>query len=142
MRTTILAIFLLSLFTTSFAHIVSVSGPTTYKATTHSNYPLTFQTINGPITNEDFSVAVGLQFTSSARPPPALGFFIKNFDLEALGHGSTAKGKFTLSVPLPADSFFNGPGSYALTAAVTNAIGASWSVQLLFFNTTFTVSGV
>jgi hypothetical protein len=32
-------------------------------------------------------------------------------------------GNFTLQVPLPASSFFNGPGDYVLTSVVTNAIG-------------------
>jgi len=142
MRTIILYILLSSLFTISFAHIVSVSGPTTFKAKANSKYPLTFHTIDGPITNEDFSVAVGLQFSSSAHGPPALGSFIENFDLVAKGHSSTANGNFTLNVSLPSSTFFDGPGRYVLTAAVTNALGALWNVELLFFNTTFTVSGV
>jgi len=139
MRTISLYILLVSLATISFAHIISISGPTTYKATDNSTYPLTFTTTDGPVTNEDFSVAVGLQSASSAHGPPALGNFVKNFDLEGLGDGSTATGNFTLNVPLPANSF-SGAGSYVLTTAVTNAVGAVWSVQLLFFNTTFTVS--
>lgn len=50
MRVTALFAFLVSFATISFAHITGVLGPTTYKATASSNYPLTFTTINGPIT--------------------------------------------------------------------------------------------
>ena len=39
--------------------------------------------------SEDFSVAVGLQHASSVLPPPALGSFVRSFDLENTGHGST-----------------------------------------------------
>jgi len=39
----------LSYVALSMAHIVSVTGPTTYNAKAHSKYLLTFLTINGPI---------------------------------------------------------------------------------------------
>lgn len=41
---------LVSLVSTSLAHIYAVSGPSTYAATSSSTYPLTFSTSNGPIT--------------------------------------------------------------------------------------------
>lgn len=39
--------------------------------------------------SDDFSVAVGLQSASNAQGPPALGDFVKNFNLVALGHSTT-----------------------------------------------------
>lgn len=41
---------LLSAASLSSAHIVGVTGPATYAAKANSNYPLTFLTMNGPIT--------------------------------------------------------------------------------------------
>jgi hypothetical protein len=46
--TTLLALF--ALFALATAHIESITGPAKYKPTTNSNYPLTFNTANGPIT--------------------------------------------------------------------------------------------
>jgi len=131
---------LLSCVALSTAHITSISGPATYAPGANSNYPLTFTTADSPITNEDFSVAIGLG--NSATGPAQLGTFIHNYDLENSGHGSTATGSFTLNVPLPASSFDNGSGNYVITAAVTNANGAEWNVQLNFFTTTVAVTGV
>jgi len=130
---------LLSCVTFSAAHIASISGPATYTPGSHSNYPLTFNTADSPITNEDFSVAIGLNKTSTSTA--GLGTFIHSFDLENTGHGSSL-GSFTLNVPLPKSRFNSGSGDYVIKAAVTNANGAEWNVQLNFFTTTVTVTGV
>jgi len=124
----------------STAHIISISGPATYAPGPKSKYPLTFTTTDSPITNEDFSVVIGLG--NSATGSAQLGSFIHNYDLENMGLGSTADKTFTLTVPLPNTSFNNGPGNYVITAAVTNANGALWNVQLNFFTTTVAVTGV
>ncbi|KIM71247.1 hypothetical protein PILCRDRAFT_830466 [Piloderma croceum F 1598] len=139
MRFTLIAA-LLSCAAVSTAHIIGISGPTKYSPGTNSKYPLKFTTSDGPITNEDFSVVIGLG--NSATGSEALGTFIHNFDLENSGHGSTADGSFTLQVPLPSSAFNNGPGDYVIIAAVTNADGAQWNVNLKFFTTTVTVTGV
>jgi len=131
---------LLSCVALSAAHITSISGPATYSPGANSKYPLTFTTAESPITNEDFSVVIGLG--NSATGSAQLGRFIHNYDLENSGHGSTATGSFTLNVPLPSSSFDNGSGNYVITAAVTNANGAEWNVQLNFFTTTVAVTGV
>jgi len=141
MRFTLLTT-LLALFALATAHIESITGPAKYKPTTNSNYPLTFNTANGPITNEDFSVAIGLAEGASTAGPASLVTFIKNYDLENTGKGSTGTGSFVLQVPLPKSRFSAGPGKYVIKAVVTNSVGASWFTQLLFFNTTITVRGV
>jgi len=139
MRFTLVAT-LFSCVALSTAHIISISGPATYAPGANSKYPLTFTTAESPITNEDFSVVIGLG--NSATGSAQLGNFIHNYDLVSLGLSSTADTTFTLKVPLPSSSFNNGPGNYVITAAVTNANGAEWNVQLNFFTTTIAVTGV
>jgi hypothetical protein len=43
---------LILFITVSCAHITGTTGPTTFNATSDSRYPLTFTTINGPITKQ------------------------------------------------------------------------------------------
>lgn len=129
---------LLSCVAFSTAHIVGISGPTTYAPGSKSKYPLTFTTEDGPITNDDFSVVVGL--ATSTTNSEGLGDFIQNYDLQSLGLGTTADKTFTLKVPLPSSSFYGNSGDYVIKAAVTNAVGAEWNVRLEFFTTNVTVT--
>jgi hypothetical protein len=83
-------IFLLAfLVYSASAHIQGIN-PTlkTYHATSSSKYPLSFATAGGIDTYYDFSVAVGVH-PSPATNPSGLGSFAENFDLIALGHGTT-----------------------------------------------------
>jgi len=129
---------LLSCVAFSTAHIIGISGPATYAPGPNSKYPLKFTTEDGPITNDDFSVVVGL--ATSATNSEGLGSFIQNYDLQSLGLGTTADQSFTLKVPLPNSSFYGNSGDYVIKAVVTNADGAEWNVRLEFFTTNITVT--
>lgn len=43
------------------------------------------------VCSDDFSVVLGLQFTSTAHAAPSLGTFVTNYDLVALGHYNSVR---------------------------------------------------
>jgi len=121
------------------AHVGSISLPSTFTVTSTSTLPITFDTQNGPITYEDFSVVVGFgqhAFSGSNLGDTILG----NYDLVALGYSSTIN-DFTINVPLNTAKVGSFPsGTYTIAVAITSGIGAEYGAQLRFFSQTTQVT--